>query len=119
MPKVSIVKGPKSPNTATIFKMVKRAIDLVGGVNEIVGNGRIVALKPNIVTGKLSGRGVTTDPRVVEALIKLSFEAGAEEVLVVEGAGYFSPTDEAFKLSGIQEVAERNGAEVVNVDRMI
>lgn len=114
---VSIVKGPKSPNTATIFKMVKRAIDLVGGMNEIVGNGPIVALKPNIVTGKFSGRGVTTDPRVVEALIKLSFEAGAEEVLVVEGAGYFSPTEESFKLSGIQKVAERNGAEVVNVDK--
>ncbi|MFQ6052656.1 MAG: DUF362 domain-containing protein [Candidatus Bathyarchaeia archaeon] len=116
MPKVSIVKGPASPDSKTILDMVKGAVGLVGGLDGIVEEGDTVALKPNIVTGRLSGRGVTTDPRVVEALIKLAFEAGAGMVLVVEGSGYGSPTPEAFALSGIREAAEANGADVVDVD---
>ena len=116
MPRVSIVKGPKAPDSQAILGMVKRAVDLVGGMGGIVSEGDTVALKPNVVTGRLSGRGVTTDPRVIESLIKLSFEAGAEEVLVVEGSGYGTPTSEALKLSGMIDVAERNGAKVVDVD---
>jgi len=117
MPKVSIVKGPSAPNQEEILGMVRRAVDLVGGMGGIVSEGDTVALKPNVLTGKLSGRGVTTDPRVIEALIGLSFEAGAGEVLVVEGSGYGVPTSEALELSGMREVAERNGAVVVDVDR--
>jgi len=116
MPKVSIVKGPGTPNQEEILGMVRRAVDLVGGMGSIVKKGDTVALKPNVLTGSLSGRGVTTDPRVVEALIGLSFEAGAGEVLVVEGSGYGVPTAEALELSGMREVAERNGAVVVDVD---
>jgi uncharacterized protein (DUF362 family) len=116
MPKVSIVKGPGSPDSAAVFGMVRRAVGLVGGMSVIVDESDTVALKPNIVTGRLSGQGVTTNPRVVEALIKLALEAGARRILVVEGSGYGSPTGEAFVLSGIREAAERNGAEVVDVD---
>ena len=116
MPKVSIVKGLKAPDSKEILRLVEKAVDLVGGMNHIVKPGDTVALKPNIVTGKFSGEGVTTDPRVLEALIELSYTAGAKRVLVVEGAGYGSPTMEAFELSGVKEAAERGGAEVVDVD---
>jgi uncharacterized protein (DUF362 family) len=116
MPRVSIVKGPKAPDSQAVLGMVRRTVDLVGGMGGIVSEGDTVALKPNVVTGRLSGRGVTTDPRVIESLIKLSFEAGAGEVLVVEGAGYGTPTSEALELSGMNDVAERNGAMVVDVD---
>ncbi len=117
MAKVSIVQGPRAPDSNTILGMVRRAVDFVGGIDSIVSRGDTVALKPNVVTGKLSGPGVTTDPRVVEALIKLSMEAGADKVLVVEGSGYGSPTSEALELSGTKEVAERYGAVLVDVDR--
>lgn len=116
MNKVSIVSGRKAPDAAEILMMVRRAVDHVGGISGFVEEGYTVALKPNIVTGRLSGMGVTTDPRVIGALIDLSFEAGAGEVLVVEGAGYGSPTSEAFDLSGIREVAESKNAEIVDVD---
>jgi uncharacterized protein (DUF362 family) len=117
MRKVSIVKGPRSPDSEDIYEMVGDAVGLVGGMGGLVGEGDVVALKPNVVTGKLSGRGVTTNPRVIEALIKLAFDAGAGEVLVVEGSGYGSPTSEALELSGMREAAEKNGALVVDVDR--
>ncbi len=116
MPKVSIVKGEKSPSPVEVLEMVRKAVDLLGGMTDIVKEGDTVALKPNILTGKLSGPGVTTDPVVIEALIKLAFEAGAGRVLVVEGSGYGTPTSEALEMAGMKEVAERNGAELVDVD---
>jgi len=116
MPKVSIVRGGKQPDSSQVLDLVREAVDLVGGMENIVREGDTVALKPNVLSGKLSGPGVTTDPMVIEALIKLSQEAGAGRVLVVEGAGYGVPTSEALELAGMRDVAERNGAELVDVD---
>jgi uncharacterized protein (DUF362 family) len=117
MGKVSIVRSPERPDDERVHQMVKEAVDLLGGLETIVRPGQTVALKPNVVTGTLSGPGVTTDNRVVEAMIRLCQEAGAGMVKVVEGAGYFTETGKALELSGIKALAERYGAEVVDVDR--
>jgi uncharacterized protein (DUF362 family) len=117
MAKVSIVKGGASPDAEEIMNMIGAAIDLLGGFKSIIKEGYTVAVKPNILTGKLSGPGVTTDPRVIEALVKLSFEAGAGEVRIVEGAGYGVPTSEALELAGMKRVAEETGAVLVDVDK--
>ena len=117
MGKVSIVKAAAPPDPEAVQEMVNKAVDLVGGLKSIVSRGDTVALKPNIVTGRVSKPGVITDKRVVEAMIRLSFEAGAGKVLVVEGSGYFTPTEVALEKSGIRAAAEALGAEVVDVDR--
>jgi uncharacterized protein (DUF362 family) len=116
MSKVSIVRAPRAPDRDEIYKMIKESLNLVGGLESIVKKGDIVALKPNVVTGRVTSPGVTTDKRIVEAMIKQCYEAGADEVLVVEGAGYFTETKVALELSGIKNMAEELGARVVNVD---
>ncbi len=117
MPNVSIVNSEESPNDEEILMMVREAVDLIGGFKSIIRVGDYVALKPNILTGKLSGPGVTTDPRVIKALVKLCFEAGADKVSIVEGAGYGVPTAEALELAGMKRVAEETGALLVDVDK--
>jgi len=115
MEKVAIVKGQSRPNESDVIAMVRRAVGLVGGVESVVRPGDRVVLKPNIVTDKATV-GATTDPRVVKALIIMAHEANAREVLVAEGAGYGSPTLEAFERSGIKGVAESLGAKIIDVD---
>jgi len=117
MSKVSIVKSPGKPGDEEVYGLVKKSVDLVGGIESVVKPGQTAALKPNVVTGRVTAPGVTTDKRVVKAMIRLCQEAGAGKVLVVEGAGYFTETAEALELSGIKEMAEAMGAEVVDVDR--
>jgi uncharacterized protein (DUF362 family) len=116
MGKVSIVKSDKSPRNAEVAGLVKKSIDLVGGIGSVVKKGDVVALKPNIVTGRVSKPGVITDKRVVETMIRMCQEAGASKVLVVEGSGYFTPTDVALEKSGIKDAAEALGAIVIDVD---
>ena len=116
MSKVSVVRSGKKPTAEEVYGLVKESIDLLGGIEKIVKFGDTVALKPNVATGEGAGPGVTTDKRVVTAMIKLCKEAGASKVMVVEGAGYFTETSKALELSGIKALAEENGAEVVDVD---
>jgi uncharacterized protein (DUF362 family) len=97
--------------------MVKKAIDLLGGIESIIENGDNIALKPNVVTGKLSGPGVTTDIRVVEAVIKMCRDAGANDISVVEGSGYFTETGKALALSGYVELGEKYNVDIIDVDK--
>jgi len=117
MGKVSIVRSRAKPRDGQVYGMVKKAVDLLGGIGSIVMPGQTVALKPNVVTGRVTAPGVTTDKRVIEAMIRLCKEAGAARVLVVEGAGYFTETGKALELSGVKAMAEAAGAEVVDVDK--
>ena len=117
MSRVAVIRNKTKPSDQDVYTMVKKAVDHLGGIKSIVQEGDKVALKPNVVTGELSGPGVTTDKRVVEALIRLCQEAGAGKILFFEGAGYFTETSKALKLSGYIDLAEKYGAEVVDVDK--
>ena len=116
VPRVAVVRWGSEPSAGEVKTMVSRCLELVGGLNSLVEKGETVALKPNVVTGELSGPGVTTDKNVVGSLVELLYEAGAGEVLIVEGAGYFTETSKALELSGFKELAERLGAGLVDVD---
>jgi uncharacterized protein (DUF362 family) len=69
-----------SPYGATV-----RAIDASSQwpSNKILG--KKVIIKPNLVVPMSADTGVTTDPEVVRALVDLSLDAGAEQVLIVHG----------------------------------
>src|SRR5512136_525223 len=116
MGRVSIVRSATAPKDSEIKGLVKKSIDLVGGLTSVVKKGNVVALKPNVVTGRVSRPGVLTDKRIIEAMITLCQEAGAGEIRVVEGSGYFTPTDVALDKSGVKAAAEALGAVVVDVD---
>ena len=75
MSKVSVVRSRDKPTDEEVYGLVKESIDLIGGIQKSVKLGDTVALKPNVVTGEGAGPGVTTDKRVVAAMIRLSKEA--------------------------------------------
>lgn len=111
------MRSTKAPKDSEVKGLVKESIDLVGGLGSVVKKGDVVALKPNVVTGRVTKPGVLTDKRVIEAMILMCQEAGAGEVRVVEGSGYFTSTDVALEKSGVKAAAEALGAKVVDVDK--
>lgn len=77
-----------NPNDQQIEDMVKKAIELQGGLNWIISNGDKVMIKVNLVGGSSgSGDGENTDVRVVKALINvINDHTGNDvEILVAEG----------------------------------
>ena len=99
-----------------VLGAVKRALDLLGGIEEFVDKGDVVLVKPNL-TRVTSEPHVCTSPEVVYAIAKLCREAGAREVIVAEPSPVGVDTLEAFRASGVGEAARRAGAKVVDLKR--
>ena len=101
---------------------VREAIDLAGGLEEVVRADSRVLVKPNLCQPAPSGSGIVTDARVTEAVTRVVLELGPRSVIIGEGAGagYDYPgfsTEEAFEASGVLEVGRRLGVEVRNLNR--
>lgn len=82
-----------SLNYEQIEDMVRRSIELAGGLDAIIDKGDMVLLKPNIVDAEPSGSGEITDVRVIKALIKIIDELYPGEVEIVVGEGSPRPMD--------------------------
>ncbi len=95
---------------------IRRAMDLLGGMEWFVKPGQRVVVKPNLVMPSHPDRAVVTHPAVGRAVIKLAQEAGGQ-VAIGENPGV-SPTawlgwQRTFQRSGWSAVAEETGAELI------
>jgi len=98
-----------------VLRVVREAIDLLGGMKKFVKAGDTVLLKPNLIVFYSAEEGCTTDPLVVGALVRLAKEAGAVRVIVGESSGEFFDSIQCMKITGVAAVAEREGAETIDL----
>jgi len=108
---VSISKG------RNITRAVRQAVDLAGGLGKLIHPGSRVLIKPNLSVALPAKTGVTTDPRVVTALIQLARDAGAKEIMVGESAVVGFDAGAIFDALKVRSLFEKAGAKVFNLDR--
>lgn len=65
-------------------KLVRAALDEIGGIAEYINPGETVCIKPNISFSASSEFGATTSVGVVKQVVELCLEAGAEKVIIVD-----------------------------------
>ena len=106
-PIVAIVKGERGH--APVFK----ALDLIDYKSALAGYD-IVLIKVNFITDKTWDTGATTDPIVVEAIIK-KLKALHLKVYVVESDATITSADKAFEVTGMKDMCNRNGVEWLNL----
>lgn len=94
--------------------LLGRALEPLGGIARFVRPGQTVLLKPNQTLLVLWDEGSTTDPRVVAALTRMCYAAGAAKVVVGESAGGGSKTGQVMESTGVATLARWAGAEVVD-----
>src|SRR4051794_23276681 len=95
--------------------LVREAIDHLGGMKAFVKPGQTVLLKPNQTVYFSAEEGCTTDPLVIGALIRLAREAGAGRIQVAESSGGAFSSLECMRITGMAAVAEREGAELIDL----
>ncbi len=97
-------------------EMVRRVVAALGGMEKFVPSGSTVVVKPNICVASRSYEyAATTNPWVVAALVKMALEAGASSVKVMDNP--FNGTQkQAYKDSGIQELVEAAGGQMVGMN---
>jgi len=109
MSKVAIVRGTDPSN------MVVRALEMVDGAQAISAE-KPVLIKPNYVTASHPSTGITTDSRVIEGVIAFLRQHDVKEMIIGEGAG-FAETFEAFKVAGVDDVAEKWKVKTVDLNK--
>jgi len=111
-PKVAIVKGPKKPSEKEIEANVRKAIELAGGLADIVKRGDKVIIKPNIVVTESPEGGANTDPRVCKTIANMVRELGAKPI-IGEASSIGQVTEEAIQAAGYGKLRDE-GYEVID-----
>jgi uncharacterized protein (DUF362 family) len=107
--RIAIVHGTDVP------RMVRRAVELIGGLGKLQLAGTHVLLKPNVVGGEAPP--ITTDPRVVQALAALVQAEEPASLAIGDMAAVMAlPTRPHLEKTGMARVARAVGANVLAFD---
>ncbi|MFH1678626.1 MAG: DUF362 domain-containing protein [Candidatus Omnitrophota bacterium] len=99
---------------------IRRAIDLLGGIDKFVKPRSRVLVKPNLLAAREPESGIVTHPEIVRAIIHLLKEI---EVQVYLGDSPNASIDDAQEIdsvwekSGIKQVAREEGVELVRFNQ--
>lgn len=105
--KVAVVKGERG------HEPVFKALDMID-YKTALSRCNTVLIKVNFITVKTWDTGATTDPIVVEAIIK-KLQTLPVKVYVVESDATMTDADKAFEATGMKQMADRNGVECLNL----
>jgi uncharacterized protein (DUF362 family) len=105
--KVAVVRGERG------HEPVFRALDLIDYQTALAGYNQAL-IKVNFITTKTWDTGATTDPIVVEAIIK-RLQLLPLKIYVVESDATMTNADNAFAATGMKEMADRNSVECLNL----
>ena len=108
--KVAIVKGKRS------HEPVFKALDLVDYTKVLSGCEKVL-IKVNFITVKTWDTGATTDPIVVEAIIK-KLRTLPVEIYVVESDATMTNADKAFEATGMREMCRLNDVQCLNLRKV-
>lgn len=101
---LGVARG-KDPN-----KLVRGAIDAIGGIGRFIQKGDVVVIKPNVAFERAAPLGATSNPEVIAALIHVCRDAGAAEIRVADNP--IESPESCFVRSGVQRAAVEAGARV-------
>jgi uncharacterized protein (DUF362 family) len=95
-------------------KTIKKSIDLIGGLESIVHSGDVVTLKPNLNTA--DPYPASSDPEFIKILSELIFDAGADQLRIIDSSTLYMSTRHVAKEIGLIKVAEEVGAQIIFLD---
>ncbi|MCK4860088.1 MAG: DUF362 domain-containing protein [Candidatus Omnitrophica bacterium] len=107
--KVSVVKC-NSYDEKLVLEKVREALDLIGFK---IKQGSKVLLKPNVLSAKSPDEAITTHPALINAICRILKEKKCK-ISIGDSSGIgIKGTREAFKKTGIEEIAHRYNAEII------
>ena len=105
---VAIAKG-EDPYATT-----GKALDLIRDMIDIKPEEKVL-IKPNCVRPSKPTTGITTDSRVVEAIVVHLKDRGVTDITIAEGGN--PGTEKTFELTGLKSLSERHGLKLVNINK--
>ena len=111
---VAIVKPPAGPDFEQIHAAVKKSLDLIGGIEDIIQPGHLVLINPSWVAPPVEREaGCITLPEVARAIADIVKAAGARPV-IAESSAVGVDCEKVIQSSGYRDL-QQMGYEVVNL----
>ncbi|MDD5014107.1 MAG: DUF362 domain-containing protein [Atribacterota bacterium] len=98
----------------SIRNMVSNCLEDLGGIEQLIDPGSRILLKPNMVVAKPNSTGATTNPLILDALIEHLMRTSPREIIIGESSQIGDDTLEAYKVTGIQSVAQKWKASILD-----
>ncbi len=102
-----------------VHAALSESLSRLGGIERFVQPGQRVLVKPNLLSPTPPERAVTTDPAVVEAVVRSVQQAGGRPLIAESASSAFPYTpaglQHLYQVTGMTGVAERTGVEL-NMD---
>lgn len=113
---VSIVKTKPKPSYPEIRAAVEKALDLIGGVNDLFKPGKTVLLNPSWVAPPTeTEKGCITQPEVTQAVADIVKAKGAKPI-IAESAAVGVDTQKVIDGSGYKALKEK-GYEIIDLKK--
>jgi|TARA_B100001964_G_C14212328_1_gene591076 uncharacterized protein (DUF362 family) len=106
---VSVVQG--TGKKEDVPEMVRRSVNLLGGLEKIDVKGKRVLVKPNMNSN--NAHPASTNPLVVGTIVEMLLEAGATKVMVGDSSNINNKTSDVMRDQGIKKAVEDAGGEVM------
>ena len=114
--KVSLIKTRRNPGYAEIYEAVRQALDLIGGIRDVVKPGDLVLINPSWVAPPVEREaGCITIPEVPRAFADIVRDLGARPV-IAESSAVGVDTEKVIESSGYRDLREM-GYEVINLKK--
>jgi uncharacterized protein (DUF362 family) len=95
-----------------VSKMVRPAVEELGGVRRFVSRGDRVVLSPNFAWARPAELGITTHPDVVREMIFLCQESGAQDIVCLDYSTDATPR--AYRVNGALRAVEGTKARLLS-----
>ena len=104
-------------DTRSIYTSIKKGFSLLKEPK--IRPDDLVIIKPNLCAIKTPETGATTDPIVVEGIIRyLKNDLGVSNIFIVESDGTSVDAYMAFKLLGYEKLSESLNVKLINLTNM-
>ncbi|UCF91305.1 MAG: DUF362 domain-containing protein [Desulfobacterales bacterium] len=106
-----IIEGIGQKDGYSIRELTRKVFDAAGGINQFVARGDVVVIKPNLSYARRPELAATTHPEVLQAVVELCQEAGAQKVRIADNT--IHDARRCFAISGAGRVAQKTGADLI------
>jgi uncharacterized protein (DUF362 family) len=104
----------KVTSGSDLKESIKKAIDLIGGIDRVIKSGDKVTIKPNLNTA--DPYPASSDPAFIQALGELILEAGASKLEIIDSSTMRLSTRDVAQKIGLDVVAEALDADLIFLD---
>ena len=106
-----IIEGLGQTEGYSIKDLTRKVFEAAGGITRFVSRGDVVVIKPNLSWARRPDLAATTNPEVLEGVIELCYEAGAQKVRIADHT--INDAQRCFAITGVGSVAKNTKADLV------